>query len=115
MLIFSFVSNQNSGVDNTSACNNFILGGVEPANLAFITKKDVVPSPGNSVAALVTSGHLLTLILACGTDIPSDLRFECGTEFRQVQPAVDTAELVIGFEHSRRRTSAAPSSRPASA
>jgi len=25
-----FVSNQNTGIDNTTACNNFILGGIEP-------------------------------------------------------------------------------------
>ena len=47
MLIFSFASNQNTGVDNTSACNNFILGGVEPANLAFITKSGKSQAPAN--------------------------------------------------------------------
>jgi hypothetical protein len=28
---FSFVSNQNTGVDNTKACDKFIIGGLEPA------------------------------------------------------------------------------------
>ena len=47
MTIDSFVSNQNTGVDNTSACNNYILGGVEPANWAYITKSGVSQGPAN--------------------------------------------------------------------
>src|SRR6266516_4048441 len=37
--------------------------------------------------------------MAAGADILVEVRFERGAEFRQVQAAVDTAELVIGFEH----------------
>ena len=47
MTIDSFVSNQNTGVDNTSACNNYILGGVEPINWAYITKSGVSQGPAN--------------------------------------------------------------------
>ena len=47
MTIDSFVSNQNNGVDNTSACNNFILGGIEPINWAYITKSGVSQAPAN--------------------------------------------------------------------
>ena len=47
MTIDSFVSNQNTGVDNTSACNNYILGGIEPVNWAYITKSGVSQAPAN--------------------------------------------------------------------
>jgi hypothetical protein len=47
MTIDSFVSNQNTGVDNTSACNNYILGGIEPVNWAYITKSGVSQGPAN--------------------------------------------------------------------
>src|SRR5437870_2969967 len=38
MTIDSRTQNQNTGVENTSACNNFILGGFEPINWAYVTK-----------------------------------------------------------------------------
>jgi hypothetical protein len=47
MTIDSLVSNQNTGVDNTSACDNFVLGGVEPLNWAYITKNGVSQAPAN--------------------------------------------------------------------
>jgi len=47
MTIDSFVRNQNTGVDNTSACNNFVLGGVEPVNWAYITKSGRSQAPAN--------------------------------------------------------------------
>src|SRR3984885_6882450 len=47
MTIDSFVSNQNTGVDNTAACNNYILGGIEPINWAYITKSGVSQAPAN--------------------------------------------------------------------
>jgi hypothetical protein len=47
MTIDSFVSNQNTGVNNTSACNNYILGGIEPINWAYITKSGVSQGPAN--------------------------------------------------------------------
>jgi len=47
MTIDSLVSNQNTGVDNTSACNNYLLGGIEPINWAYITKSGVSQGPAN--------------------------------------------------------------------
>lgn len=38
MTIDSFVQNQNTGVANTAACNNYLLGGPEPINWAYVTK-----------------------------------------------------------------------------
>jgi hypothetical protein len=47
MTIDSFVSNQNTGIDNNTACDNYILGGVEPINWAYITKNGVSQAPAN--------------------------------------------------------------------
>ena len=47
MTIDSFVQNQNTGVANTSACNNFVLGGPEPINWAYITKSGKSQAPAN--------------------------------------------------------------------
>ena len=47
MTIDSFVSDQNTGVDNTEACDNYILGGVEPINWAYITHSGVSQAPAN--------------------------------------------------------------------
>jgi hypothetical protein len=51
MTIDSASENQNTGVFNTSACNNFILGGVEPINFAFITKSGKSQAPANPLAS----------------------------------------------------------------
>lgn len=47
MTIDSLVENLNTGVANTSACNNFILGGIEPINWAYITKSGRSQAPAN--------------------------------------------------------------------
>jgi hypothetical protein len=47
MTIDSLVVNQNTGVANTSACDNFVLGGEEPVNWAYITKNGVSQAPAN--------------------------------------------------------------------
>ena len=47
MTIDSFVSNQNTGIDNTAACNNYVLGGIEPINWAYITRNGMSQAPAN--------------------------------------------------------------------
>jgi hypothetical protein len=47
MTIDSRTLNQNTGVENTTACNNFILGGPEPINWAYITKSGKSQAPAN--------------------------------------------------------------------
>ena len=47
MTIDSFGQDQNTGVFNTAACGNYILGGVEPINWAYITKSGVSQAPAN--------------------------------------------------------------------
>ena len=39
--------NQNTGVANTAACNNYILGGQEPVNWAYVTTSGVSQAPAN--------------------------------------------------------------------
>ena len=51
MTIDSLASNQNTGIDNTSACDNFLLGGVEPINWAYITHDGVSQAPANPLAS----------------------------------------------------------------
>jgi hypothetical protein len=47
MTIDSALENQNTGAVNTAACNNFILGGIEPINWAYITKSGKSQAPAN--------------------------------------------------------------------
>jgi hypothetical protein len=47
MTIDSFLQNMNNGVFNTSACNNYILGGPEPINWAYITHSGRSQAPAN--------------------------------------------------------------------
>jgi hypothetical protein len=47
MTIDSLGLNQNTGVANTSACDNYILGGEEPINWAYVTKSGVSQAPAD--------------------------------------------------------------------
>jgi hypothetical protein len=47
MTIDSLNQNLNTGVANNSACNNFILGGLEPINWAYITKSGKSQAPAD--------------------------------------------------------------------
>jgi hypothetical protein len=47
MTIDSRTVNQNNGVENTAACDNYILGGAEPINWAYITKNGQSQAPAN--------------------------------------------------------------------
>ena len=47
MTIDSRTLNQNTGQLNTSACNNYVLGGQEPINWAYITKSGVSQAPAD--------------------------------------------------------------------
>src|SRR5215831_15965320 len=47
MTIDSFNQNQNTGHFNNADCNNYILGGVEPINWAYITKSGVSQAPAD--------------------------------------------------------------------
>jgi hypothetical protein len=47
MTIDSRTLDQNAGVENTSACDNYILGGFEPINWAYVTRSGVSQAPAN--------------------------------------------------------------------
>jgi hypothetical protein len=51
MTIDSRTLDQNTGTENTSACNQFFLGGPEPVNWAYVTKNGVSQAPANPIAA----------------------------------------------------------------
>jgi hypothetical protein len=47
MTIDSRTLNQNTGQENTRACNSYILGGPEPINWAYVTKSGVSQAPAD--------------------------------------------------------------------
>jgi hypothetical protein len=47
MTIDSLGLNQNTGEANTAACDDFLLGGIEPINWAYITKSGVSQAPAD--------------------------------------------------------------------
>jgi hypothetical protein len=47
MTIDSRTVNQNNGVENTAACNNYILGGPEPLDWAYVTTSGKSQAPAN--------------------------------------------------------------------
>jgi len=99
MTIDSLASNQNTGVDNTSACDNFILGGVEPVNWAYITRNGVSQAPANP---LFTGTFTNPNFSAVNPDVNKDLLMNPGDRIRfhmHDTPAgfrVDMTDLTTG-------------------
>jgi hypothetical protein len=79
MTIDSFVSNQNTGVNNTSACDNFILGGTEPVNWAYITRSGKSQAPANP---LFTGTFTSPNFSAVNPDLTKDLLMSPGDRIR---------------------------------
>jgi hypothetical protein len=75
MTIDSLVSNQNTGVNNTSACDNYLLGGVEPINWAYITRNGVSQAPANP---LFTGTFTSPNFSAVNPDVNQDLLMNPG-------------------------------------
>ncbi len=114
MTIDSFVSNQNTGVNNTSACNNYILGGVEPVNWAYITKSGVSQGPANPLFTGTFANPNFTavnpnlskdLFMSPGDtirihlhDTPAGLRADL-TDLTTGQHGSMTASIANGFGH----------------
>ena len=99
MTIDSLVRNQNTGVDNTSACNNFVLGGAEPINWAYITRNGVSQAPANP---LFTGTLTNPNFSAVNPDVNKDLLMNPGDRIRfrmHDTPAgfrVDMSDLTTG-------------------
>jgi hypothetical protein len=79
MTIDSRTVNQNTGVENTSACNNFILGGREPINWAYITRNGVSQAPANP---LFTGTFTNPNFSAVNPDVTKDLLMSPGDVIR---------------------------------
>jgi len=75
MTIDSRTLDQNRGVENTSACNEFVLGGPEPINWAYITKSGVSQAPANPLFTGTFDNPNLT---AVDPDLNKDLLMSPG-------------------------------------
>jgi len=79
MTIDSLVRNQNTGVNNTTACNNFILGGIEPINWAYVTRNGVSQAPANP---LFTGTFASPNFSAVNPNVNEDLLMNPGDRIR---------------------------------
>jgi hypothetical protein len=99
MTIDSLVSDQNTGIDNNAACDNYILGGVEPINWAYITKSGVSQAPANP---LFTGTFSAPNLSAVTPDYTKDLLMKPGDRIRihmhdtQAGFRVDMSDLTTG-------------------
>ena len=62
MTIDSYVNNLNTGVANTAACNQYVLGGIEPINWAYVTKSGKAQGPANPLASGTVTNPVFTSI-----------------------------------------------------
>jgi hypothetical protein len=79
MTIDSRTQNQNTGIENTSACDNYILGGPEPINWAYITKSGKSQAPANP---LFTGTFTSPNLTAVNPDLTKDLLMSPGDRIR---------------------------------
>ena len=99
MTIDSRTQDQNNGVENNAACNNYILGGPEPINWAYITKSGVSQAPANPLATGTFSAPNLS---AVNPDYTKDLLMKPGDRIRiymhdtQAGFRVDMSDLTTG-------------------
>ncbi|HYX76097.1 MAG TPA: hypothetical protein VE757_02875, partial [Gaiellaceae bacterium] len=114
MTIDSFNRDQNTHTDNTKACDNYILGGVEPINWAYITKSGVSQAPAdplftgtfdNPNFAAVNPDFNRDLMMKPGDvirihmhDTPAGYRADL-TDLTTNQSGSMTASIANGFAH----------------
>jgi hypothetical protein len=79
MTIDSRTLNQNTGVENTAACNAFILGGPEPINWAYITRSGRSQAPANP---LFTGTFDNPNLSAVNPNLSKDLLMSPGDQIR---------------------------------
>src|SRR5262245_3122554 len=79
MTIDSRTLNQNTGVENTDACNDYILGGFEPINWAYVTHSGVSQAPANP---LFTGTFTAPNFAAVNPDPTKDLMMNPGDRIR---------------------------------
>jgi hypothetical protein len=79
MTIDSRTLNQNTGLENTNACDNYILGGPEPINWAYITRSGKSQAPANP---LFTGTFTSPNLSAVNPDLTRDLLMSPGDRIR---------------------------------
>ena len=79
MTIDSRTLDQNNGQENTAACNNYVLGGPEPINWAYVTKSGVSQAPANP---LFTGTFSAPNFSAVNPDYAKDLLMRPGDRIR---------------------------------
>jgi len=79
MTIDSFNQNQNTGQFNNADCNNYILGGPEPINWAYVTKSGVSQAPADP---LFTGTFDKPNFAAVNPDFNRDLMMKPGDRIR---------------------------------
>jgi hypothetical protein len=114
MTIDSRTLNQNTGVENTAACNQYILGGPEPINWAYITRSGVSQAPANPLfTGTGTSPNFAAVNPNLGKDLfmnpgdqirvhmydtPAGFRIDL-TDLTSGQSGSMTASVANGFGH----------------
>jgi len=114
MTIDSRTLNQNTGVENTTACDNYILGGPEPINWAYITTSGRSQEPANPLftgtfehpnLTAVTPNLTKDLLMSPGDrirvhmfDTPAGFRTDL-TDLTTGQSGSMTASTANGFGH----------------
>jgi hypothetical protein len=114
MTIDSLTQNQNTGVENTPACNNYVLGGGEPINWAYITKSGRSQAPANPLFtgtfanpnfAAVNPDTNKDLLMSPGDrilmhmhDTPAGVRVDM-TDLTTGRSGSMTASIANGFGH----------------
>jgi hypothetical protein len=79
MTIDSRTLNQNTGVENTAACNQYVLGGPEPINWAYVTHSGHSQAPANP---LFTGTLAAPNFAAVDPDLTKDLLMSPGDRVR---------------------------------
>jgi hypothetical protein len=79
MTIDSRTVDQNTGIENTQACNNYILGGPEPINWAYVTRSGESQAPANP---LFTGTFEHPNLTAVNPDLTKDLLMSPGDRIR---------------------------------
>jgi hypothetical protein len=114
MTIDSYNLNQNTGVPNTEACDDYILGGIEPINWAYITKSGRSQAPADPLFtgtfsapnfAAVNPDYRKDLLMSPGDlvrihlhDTPAGFRVDL-TDLKTHQSGSMTASVANGFAH----------------
>jgi hypothetical protein len=114
MTIDSRTVDQNTGIENTDACNNYVLGGPEPINWAYITTSGQSQAPANPLFtgtftapnfAAVNPDPTKDLMMNPGDrilihmhDTPAGFRIDL-TDLTTRQRGSMTASVANGFGH----------------